>query len=149
MMRFVASCVWICVVTAASIYAGGTFKLSRTEATEANNRLEGLEHKKTAPINVPMIVNGNIEGYVVAQFVYLIDSKNAKQLSVPLEAFIADEAFRTLYSDQMDFNHLEKYDVPALTQELIRKVNQRLGGDIVKDVLVEEFNYVPKRDISK
>lgn len=149
MIRLVASCIWICVVTAASIYVGGTFKLGQAETAEGRKGVEGLEPKKTAAINIPMIVNGSIEGYVVAQFVYLIDAKNAKELSVPPEAFIADEAFRTLYADQMDFNHLEKYDVAALTQELVRKVNQRLGGDIVKDVLVEEFNYVPKHDISK
>ncbi len=149
MIRLLLSCVWICVVTAAAIYMGGTLKLGQTETADANNRLEGLQHKKTAPINVPMIVNGSVEGYVVAQFAYLIDAKNAKELSVPPEALIADEAFRLLYSDQMDFDHLEKYDMAALTQELVRRVNQRLGGEIVRGVLVEEFNYVPKRDISK
>lgn len=147
MIRLVASCLWICIVTAASIYVGGAFGLGFSGEREKG--LEGLEHKRTAPINIPMIVNGTIEGYVVAQFAYLIDRKNVKQLSVPPDAFIADEVFRTLYADQMEFNHLEKYDMPALTRELMRKVNQRLGGDIVKDVLVEEFNYVPKQDISK
>lgn len=149
MIRIVASCVWICVVTAASIYIGGTFKLGQAETSDGSKGYEGLQHKKTAPISVPMIVDGGIEGYVVAQFAYLIDAKNVKELSVPPEAFIADEAFRRLYSDQMDFNHLEKYDMAALTRDLVGKVNERLGAEIVKDVLVEEFNYVPKRDISK
>ena len=60
-----------------------------------------------------------------------------------------DEAFRTLYVERVDFRHLEKYDVAALTKMLLAKVNQRLGGEIVRDVLVEQFNYVPKAEISK
>ncbi len=82
-------------------------------------------------------------------FIYLIDPEGLKHLSVPPDVFITDEAFRMLYVGKVDFSHLEKYDLPALTGELVKKVNQRLGGDIVKDVLVEQFNYVPKDDISK
>jgi hypothetical protein len=149
MIRVVVCSIWICVVTAASIYIGGTLKLGQAETLEGGKRYEDLQQKKTAPISVPMIVNGAIEGYIVAQFSYLVDEKYAKQLSVPPEAFIADEAFRRLYSEQMDFNHLEKYDMAALTRDLIRRVNERFGAELVKDVLVEEFNYVPKRDISK
>jgi hypothetical protein len=33
-----------------------------------------LERKMTMPINVPMIANGNVEGYIVAQFIYLADA---------------------------------------------------------------------------
>lgn len=149
MMRLIASCIWICIVTAASAYVSATWKLEQAETKQPDKSLIGLEHKTTAPINVPMIVNGNVEGYVVAQFVYLCDAQSLKQLSVPPDAFIADEAFRTLYSEQVDFSHLEKYDLSALTKGLVKKVNQRLGADIIKDMLIGEFNYVPKRDISK
>ena len=67
----------------------------------------------------------------------------------PPDDFIADEAFRELYSGEVDFNHLQKYDLQGLTKALGQKINQRLGKEIIKDVLVEEFTYVPKRDISR
>jgi len=149
MMRLVGSCLWVCIVMALSVYMSATWKGGQAEPSQADKRFEDLEHKKTAPINVPIIANGNVEGYVVAQFIYLIDAKRLKKLSVPPDVFITDEIFRTLYSDQLDFNHLEKYDVSALTKDLVKKVNQRLGGDFVKDLLVDEFNYVTKSEISK
>ena len=96
-----------------------------------------------------MIAGGAVAGYVVAQFIYLDRPGSVEAFSVPPDVFITDEAFRMLYVDKVDFNHLAKYDVSALTKELVKKVNQRLGGDIVKDVLVEQFNYVPKDDMSK
>ena len=150
MIRLIACCVWICAVTLASAYVGATFFRSGADQTAAQpQKIEGLEHRKTQPISVPMISGGAVAGYVVAQFIYLIDPEALKRLSVPPDVFITDEAFRMLYVGKVDFNHLEKYDLPALTGELVKKVNQRLGGDIVKDVLVEQFNYVPKDDISK
>lgn len=149
MIRLIASCAWICAAALTSTYVAATFRTNVDPAAEKLRRTEGLENKKTQPISVPMIADGAIAGYVVAQFVYLIDPQALKQLSVPPDVFITDEAFRMLYVDKVDFNHLAKYDVSALTKQLVTKVNQRLGGDIVKDVLVEQFSYVPKDDMSK
>lgn len=149
MMRLIVSCVWIGAVTATASYVSASWQLGQTEAAKPQAPLEGLEHKKTQPINVPMIANGNVEGYVVAQFVYLAAPNDLKKLSVPPDVFIADEAFRTLYSGTLDFRHLEKYDLTALTKSLVEKVNHRLGAEIIKSVLVDEFIYVAKNEISK
>jgi hypothetical protein len=146
MMRLIASCVWIIVVTSASAYVSSTW---RSRAADREKRVGDLERKKTMPINVPMIANGNVEGYIVAQFIYLADTKYLQELSVPPDDFITDEAFRVLYTGEVDFSHLQKYDLQGLTKVLAQKINQRLGREIIKDVLVEEFTYVPKRDISR
>lgn len=149
MIRLIVSCGWICAVTVLAVYATGTLSLGKPGATIAHESAEPLEQIKTQPINVPMIANGKIEGYVVAQFVYLADAHRLKQLPVAPDVFVADEAFRTLYSTSVDFRHLDKYDIGALTRSLVAKVNQRLGADIVKEVLVDQFIYVPRSDISR
>ena len=149
MMRLIASCVWIIVVTSASAYVSSTWRSRAVDSETPVKRVGDLERKKTMPINVPMIANGNVEGYIVAQFIYLADTKYLQELSVPPDDFITDEAFRELYTGKVDFSHLQKYDVQGLTKALAQKINQRLGREIIKDVLVEEFTYVPKRDISR
>jgi hypothetical protein len=149
MIRLIVSCGWICVVTVVAVYVAGSVRLGDAVDAHPHEAVEPLEHKKTEPINVPMIANGKIEGYVVAQFVYLADAHSLKQLPVPPDVFVADEAFRTLYSTSLDFRHLDKYDLGALAETLVAKVNQRLGADIVKEVLVEQFIYVPRSDISR
>jgi hypothetical protein len=148
MIRLIVSCGWICAVTIVSVAAVCWLRLGDS-GTTTTQPAESLEHKKTQPINVPMIANGKIEGYVVAQFVYLADPHSLKQLTVPPDVFLADEAFRALYSTSLDFRHLDKYDLGALTRQLVVTLNQRLGTDIIKEVLVEQFNYVPKKDISR
>jgi flagellar basal body-associated protein FliL len=151
MIKLVISCVWVCFVTAAAGYAAAMWKLDHVEvAAKPAAGSEKIEYKKTRPLNVPIIGKGNVAGYVVAQFGYTLSAENAKDLSVPPEVFLLDEALQTLYSDEkLDFRHLERYDVAGLTKTLVQKVNQRLGKEVLKDVLVEELNFVAKEDIPK
>jgi hypothetical protein len=149
MTRLIATAIWVCFVTAASAYVSGTWRLGATDHTESSDSVTGKGRKTTPPISVPIIVNGAVEGYVTAQFTYLFDMKALKRISVEPDAFVTDEVFRTLYSEPFDFSHIEKYDLTGLTRNLAIRVNRRLGEDIIKDVLVGEFNYVPKGDISK
>lgn len=149
MSRLIASCIWIIAVTSVSAFVSSTWRSRPAESGMPVKKAGDLERKKTVPVNVPMIANGNVEGYIVAQFIYLVDSKTLQEMSVPPDDFITDEAFRALYSGDVDFNHLQKYDLPGLTKALAQKINLRLGREIIKDILVEEFTYVPKRDISR
>jgi hypothetical protein len=147
MLRLLLTGVWVCTVTAGAVYAGAAWK-SGTPIVPSNQHLEGLEHKKTRPISVPMIAEGALQGYIMAQFVYTIDSKTAKKLPVPPDVFLLDEAFRAIYADEkLDFRHLERFDLTKLTRSLHERVNGRLNADMIKDVLVQEFNYVPMADV--
>jgi hypothetical protein len=150
MIRLIGIGVWICLVTVAAAYVAGTWSLGRAGRAEARHGASvDLEHKKTAPISVPIIVNGAVEGYVTAQFTYVVDAKALTHMSISPDAFVIDEAFRALYTEPFDFKHIEKFDLAALTKALVSRVNQRLGDDIVRDVLIGEFNYVPRDEISK
>jgi hypothetical protein len=136
-------------VTLAAGYAAASWKVGY-HSPAAEEGLPGLQYQTTRAISVPMIKDGSVQGYVVTQLVYTIDATTLKHLSVPPEVFLLDEAFRTIYSDtSLDFEHLEKYDINKLTRNLIQQVNTRLKGDLVKDVLVDEFNYVSKQDAQK
>jgi hypothetical protein len=151
MIKLIVSCLWIMAVTAASAYFGVTFlPKSHEQTSEKHAGGEARESKKTRPIDVPIIADGIVQGYIVAQFVYVTDTEAAKALSVPPEAYLLDEAFKTFYADdKLDFQHLERYDLKKMQIDLIKKVNARLGVDVLKDVLVDEFNYVSKSEISR
>ncbi|WP_148212983.1 hypothetical protein [Methylocella silvestris] len=136
-------------MTLTATYLGATWKSTAEQSTDSPHSPERLDRKKTEPISVPVIADGNVAGYVVAQFIYLIDPEALNRLAAAPDAFITDEAFRKLYVEKIDFAHLEKYDLPALTRFLTTQVNRRLGADIIKDILVDQFNFVSKSDISK
>lgn len=148
MIKLIASCLWICLITAAAGYAAATWKLQAEAAIPAPNA-EKLQYHKSGTLNVPMIANGAVQGYVVVQFGFT-ETEKAANLPVPPDAFLLDEAFRIIYSDpKLDFHHLEKYDVAGLTKALVQTVNRRLNEDAIKEVLVEEINFVSNNEISR
>ncbi|MFI5010902.1 MAG: hypothetical protein ACHQAY_01000 [Hyphomicrobiales bacterium] len=150
MLKLVLGGLWICAVTLLSSYATTYWKVGHSDVVARDDTPAGLEYKKIKPINVPMIADGAVQGYIVVQFVLTTSAAASKKLSVPPEVFLQDEAFRAIYSDAtLDFRHLEKYDITKLTKTLVQRVNERLDTDVVKDILVQEFNYVSKDDMKR
>ena len=146
-MKVLVTGLWICAVTIASCYGavtwGGGLFAKKTEAY-----LEGLQYQKLAPINIPMIAEGRVQGYVIAVLVFTADARLMHTLPVPPNAFVVDEAFRQIYADpSLDFRKLAKYDITRRLAEVRSAVNGRLDAEVVKDVLVDEMNFVPKREV--
>jgi hypothetical protein len=149
-LKLVLSGLWACAITLLASYVTTYWRAGQGTALAHEESFSGLEFKKTKPINVPMIAEGVVQGYIVAQFNFTAQSSTLKRLPIPPEIFLLDEAFRQLYSDdKLDFRHLERYDITKLTKTLVQKTNDRLKLDLVKDVLVQEFNYVSKDDMKR
>jgi hypothetical protein len=95
MLKLTISCLWVCVVTLASAYTMVTIK-SRQAEVAAKAEIENINYEKTRPMNVPMIANGAVQGYIVMEFSYTADLHEGTESKLPIEAFIIDEAFKTL-----------------------------------------------------
>ncbi|WP_237049984.1 hypothetical protein [Microvirga ossetica] len=147
MMKNVMAGFWVCAVTLASCYAAVTWIVGRAPAEEQTH-YEGLQYKKLPAMNIPIVAEGAVQGYVIANLVFTADAKTLREISVPPEAFIQDEVFRHVYSDEtLDFKKLSRYNVNGMIANVREKINKRLGAEIVKEILVENFNFVDKSDI--
>ncbi|WP_321503967.1 hypothetical protein [Breoghania sp.] len=148
MFRGILIGIWMAAVTAGSSY-GAVYWMTQYHGIDpATAVIDGLDYEKTRAINVPMIANGRLQGYVVAQFVFTADAAALARLSVPPHPFVVDEAFRLLYEDRtLDFQNLERYDIESLTRQIRERVNTRMNGELIHDVLVEELNYFSKEDV--
>ncbi len=136
---------WVMIVCLGSSYAVAFIENSgKRDAREAK---VALEVAKTRVINVPVIAGGAVRGFIVAQFNYTVDAGKAKSLPISPEVFLLDEAFRTIYTDEkLDFRHLAKYDIDGFTKRLVAATNKRLGGDLVHDVLIQDFTFISKEE---
>ena len=144
MVRTILIAIWVCVVMASSVYATVLFSSAPKEDTKADEFFGGLDYVKSDIIIVPIISEGNIRGYVVAQFVFTIDGATLRKLSVPPNVFILDEAFRALFAGEaVDFKDMKKYDLEGLKKRIAVNVNERFKADLVRDVLIERLNFIP------
>lgn len=139
--------IWVCAVTLGAGYAAVWWQTPHTAAHGAGHEkaFAAVEAIKARMISVPMIADGVIHGYVMAQFTFMADVKASKALSVKPEPVFIDEAFKTIYTtDSIDFRNMRKQDLPGLAKRIIENSNRRLGVPILEDVLIVELNYVPK-----
>ncbi len=148
MIKLVAVGLWVCVVALGSSYVMASMNADPATAGTDSTYFEGLDYRKTGNITIPMISDNAIQGYILAQFVFTIDGKVAQKLQVPPDPFILDEAFRRLYStDGFNFEEPQRFDLTALTTSIRDAVNARYGQELVHELLVEQFDYIAKKDI--
>jgi hypothetical protein len=141
---------WACAVTLGSSWAVMSWKSTKAAeaaTAEPEKFSGGVEQVRTKVISVPIIAEGAIQGYVVAQFAFNVESKLLKRMSVKPEPILLDEAFKTIYAGEtIDFRNLKKQDLAALLSAIGANVNKRFGMPVVDDVLIQELNYVPKAE---
>jgi hypothetical protein len=109
-----------------------------------------IETRKARALSVPISRGGQMRGYVVLNLAYVVDLAAATAFGRDVEPYLVDEAFSTLYADSnFDADKLEAYDVAAFKATVARRLGERLGAPVVKDVLIQEFNYVAASDLRK
>jgi hypothetical protein len=150
MIRLVLAGLWACLLTAGTSYGVAYWKENGTLLAPKEEFIGGLQYQKTRALSIPMVEDGSVQGYIVARFVFTVEAKTLRELTVPPEPFVVDEVFRRLYADEhLDFRKLARYDLSALTTAVKQRVNERMQADVVQDVLVEDFNFVTKDELQQ
>jgi len=134
--------VWACIVMIGASYGLTNYMKSRANAP-APVETSASETRKTKEINVPIIRDGGVKGYVVMQLSYIVDLAVAKKLPVEPDPFVVDEAFRYVFDDQqIDFAHLDKIELDKMIRAVTLRVNQRVKNDVITDMGVVECNFM-------
>jgi hypothetical protein len=146
-IRLVLIGIWASLITIASNYGAAYFRQAHA-SKEAAAPAPELETRKTKEINVPKIRDGVVKGYVVMQFSYVLDASVLKKSSFSPDAFVVDEAFRHIYDDEsIDFSHLEKVNLRALAEDIVKKANARFKAQVVTDIAFQEFTFVASPEV--
>jgi ABC-type sulfate transport system permease subunit len=105
---------------------------------------------RTKTISIPMIVTGQVVGYVVARFEISADAAKIPLTPASVESLVADEAFKLIYSrDTQAIRTAQKHDLATLTKAVAEGLNKRLGFELIKDVLIDSWSYLSKEDLAK
>ncbi len=148
MIKSILLTVWVALLSLSANFAIGYWK--EDHAHSADSGAKALEQRKTRIINVPILSDGAVQGYVVAQFAYTGEAAALKAAGVAPDGVILDEAFRLLYAEEKtDFRKLQRADLNKLIDILRARVVERIPPELVKEILVQEFNYVSKDEIRK
>ncbi|RCL03162.1 MAG: hypothetical protein JSC189_000306 [Candidatus Tokpelaia sp. JSC189] len=143
MLRFIFVGLWVCFVASGALVLG--VQMTKSGATKSEDRTAipgNTGQERSELISVPVMADGSVRGYVMAKLIYLTDSNIKNQLSVPLSFFVNDEIFRIFFGAYSDTREIEKVKFDDIRQKVIDGVNQRFPNPVIKDLLVEQFNFI-------
>jgi hypothetical protein len=145
-IKYILLGLWITGVTLGASYGVMMWQAQQTQkAADAGPAKVETTQVQTKRINVPVIANGALKGYVLAQFVFSIKTDALKAMTVKPDIYLVDEAFKVIYSGTaIDFRDPQKPDFSALGKTIKDNVNARFGPDFVQEVLVQELTYLPQ-----
>ena len=147
MLKLVAVGMWVILVTASATFA--SVYLGSGKSDEGKEKVDaGVEELTSEMTSIPIMRNGDIEGYLILQFSFAADKAILEEKKIDPMPFLKDAAFRVIFANtEVDFRHLKKDDLNRLTADVAKVANTHIGGDLVRSVLLQQFNFVKKEEI--
>lgn len=139
------------LIGALSTAGGAVIALNMQNAPPAETAAHAeasIERVSTELTAVPIVHGGKVTGYLVLKVSSSIDRNLTKNVGETLVPYLSDAAFRAAF----DFaaggvTEIKAKHVEDMSAEIARLANQRLGGDAVKSVNLEQFNLVPASQV--
>lgn len=148
MIKFVVAALWICAATVGAVFYSFQAAGTRGEGEAPKPLLGGLDYLDSDIISVPLIRDSAVKGYFLTKLVYTVEPAELAKLSVPAKALLADQVYSYLYSNpQLDFTRTATLDIDAFRKNIRDTINERVGAEIVRDVLVDQINFLSKDEI--
>jgi len=147
-IKFIAAAIWICAVTIGAVFYSFQTASAKLNAPAPPPLLGGLDYIKTDIVSVPVLYEGQIHGYFLTRLVYTVEPEKAARLSVPAEALIVDQVYSYVYGNpELDFASHETLDLDAFRAGIRKKINDKIGEEMVHEVLVEQVDFLSKDEI--
>lgn len=150
MIKFVVAALWISLATTgALLFSFQSAQEPEVTAEEAEaTAFKGLDYVKTPVISVPIFDKGKVYGYFLSRLVFTAEAKRLAELKLPADVLLADAVYSYLFANpQIDFTKRDALDFDVFREELRVAVNGKLGEEFIREVLIEQVDFLPKQDI--
>lgn len=148
MIKFIVAAVWLCAVTIGAVFYSYQNASAKLNAPAPPPLLGGLDYIKTEIVSVPVLHEGRIGGYFLTRLVYTVEPQKMAKLSVPADALIVDQVYSYIYGNpDLDFINHETLDLDAFRTGIRKKINEKVGEELIHDILVEQVDFLSKDEI--
>ena len=148
MLKLVLTGIWICAVTLGAVYFSVQMAMPPEPGSEDANRASSLEYIRGENLSIPVIANGEVNGYFVARITVRIDRDRVGKVEIPLKQLLTDELITLLSNTSLtNIAHVRTFDPSAFKEHLKKGLNGKLGEGSVETVLIEQLDYLSKDDL--
>lgn len=147
MLKLVFTGIWVCAITLASVYFSVKLATAPPPPPDDSKQAQ-LELVKGETITIPIIGDGAVTGYFIGQLSFMMNKDVVKGATLPLTEMTTDQLFTLLIGNKMvDISKLKSFDPQAFRDAVKKGLNERLGGDYVADVMLQQLDYLSKADM--
>jgi hypothetical protein len=107
-----------------------------------------IEQIKSKTITIPVSANGSLEGYMRVQLAFGVVKAQVDKLPMRPDVIFVDEAYRTLSDIAfLDPRRPTRAEISKVAGTLKGAINARMETDLVKDVWLQEYNFVAAANV--
>lgn len=146
MIKLLATGAWILVLTLGGVYAAAKF--GQPASDHAQDAPPPPQYVQSETMTLPVVIDGAVSGYILIRSTLVVDEAVMKDVKVPMGAYVTDQLYTILVGDQLlDLKEKAKFDVVGFKQKIREGLNAHLEKPLVKDVLIEQMDFISKEAI--
>jgi hypothetical protein len=144
MLKILIAGIWGVLMMGGGIFVGQVLSQSAPAPEQGKPKDVGFQQLTTELTGAPIIVEGKVLGYLVFRIHSEVDTSKLPNEKFEVAPFLLNAAFQTAYELYQDgFQKIGPHDLEKITSQISERVNEKLGAETVKDVQIDQFNYVP------
>ena len=150
MIKLLLTGIWGVLLLSGSVYFFGSSTPAKEgeEAKEEKSYFGKLETVKLETMSVAVIRKNAVQGYVILDVAFNVDSKKNKEMSVPINFILQNEVNNSFLGNKdLNINRLDTFDADTYQEELANHINEKLGDKIVADVMIQRIDFLSSEDV--
>lgn len=148
MLKLIITGIWVAAVTLGSVYFSIQMSKAPDPALEEANKKASQTLVRGEVVTYPVIAQGRVEGYFLARTSFVADKTKLADITLPVPEMLTDEMYTELVGDKViRVGDNRNFDLKAFKDRVKQALNQKLGAEVVLDVVVEQIDYVTKEEI--
>jgi hypothetical protein len=148
MLKLIITGIWIAAVALGSVYFSIQMSMAPDPALDEARKKAVQELVRGEVVTYPVIAQGRVEGYFLARTSFVADKTKLADITLPVPEMLTDEMYTELVGDKViRVGDNRNFDLKAFKDRVKQALNQKLGAEVVLDVVVEQIDYVTKEEI--
>jgi hypothetical protein len=148
MLKLIITGIWVAAVTLGSVYFSIQMAKAPDPAEDAAKKKAVQELVRGETITYPVIAAGKVEGYFLAKASYVTDKTKLGEIKLPIPELLTDELYTALVGDKIiRVGENRNFDLKTFKERMKQTLNQKLGSEVVLDVIIEQIDYITKQEL--
>lgn len=150
MLKLIITGIWVAAVTLGSVYFSIQMSMAPDPALDEAAKKAVQELVRGEVVTYPVIAQGRVEGYFLARTSFVADKTKLADIKLPIPEMLTDEMYTELVGDKViRVSDNRNFDLKAFKDRVKQALNQKLGSEVVLDVVVEQIDYITKEELQE